>query len=64
MYYTLRGLIPVIVLARLAVDRCEARQGIGKAMLADAMKRAAKAARIVGARTLLVHALSDDAIAL
>ena len=50
-------------MARLAVDRCEARQGLGKAMLADAMKRAAKAARIVGARALLVHALSDDAVA-
>lgn len=55
--------VPVIILARLAVDRGEARQGLGTALLGDAMKRSVRAAGIIGARALLVHALDDRAAA-
>jgi predicted N-acetyltransferase YhbS len=54
--------IPVIVLARLAVDSSESGQGIGKALLADGMKRVAQAARILGARALVVQPLDEKAI--
>lgn len=53
--------IPVIVLARLAVLSEEQGSGLGKALLADAMKRAAKASAIIGARALVVHALDESA---
>jgi predicted N-acetyltransferase YhbS len=53
--------IPVIILARLAVSVDEQGSGLGKALLADAMKRAAKASAIIGARALVVHALDDKA---
>jgi GNAT superfamily N-acetyltransferase len=53
--------IPVIILAMLGVDKAEKRQGIGEDLLADAMRRALQAAKIIGARALLIHAL--DAVA-
>jgi GNAT superfamily N-acetyltransferase len=54
--------IPVIILARLGVHRDEKGQGIGQGLLADAMKRSLQAARHVGARALLVHALDASAV--
>lgn len=53
--------IPVILLARLAVDRHWTGQGLGSALLKDALKRTAQAAETIGARALLVHALDDEA---
>lgn len=53
--------IPVILLARLAVDRMEQRRGLGSALLKDAFYRVASAAEIVGARAVLVHAIDPDA---
>ena len=53
--------IPVILLARLAVDKREAGKGLGKALLRDALSRIARAADIVGARAVLVHAIDDQA---
>jgi len=53
--------IPVILLARLAVDTDEKRTGLGKALLKDALLRIAHAADIVGARAVLVHAIDDQA---
>jgi GNAT superfamily N-acetyltransferase len=53
--------IPVMVLARLAVDqRLQGRQ-VGGALLKDALRRAAAVAQNVGVRALLVHALNEDA---
>ena len=53
--------IPVLVLARLAIDqRCKA-QGLGKALLKDAVQRAMRVARDVGVRALLVHAIDESA---
>ena len=53
--------IPVMVLGRLAVDRRYQGQGIGKALLRDAMLRVLQAAEIVGVKAILVHAPSDEA---
>lgn len=53
--------IPVIILARLAVAADEQGHGIGAALTSDAMKRAAQASAIIGARALIVHALDEKA---
>jgi|SRR5579859_1703401 len=53
--------IPVILLARLAVDKDEKGRGLGKALLKDALLRIAQAANIVGARAVLVHAIDEAA---
>ncbi|HET9307517.1 MAG TPA: GNAT family N-acetyltransferase [Candidatus Sulfotelmatobacter sp.] len=53
--------IPIILLARLAVDRDEKGTGLGKALLKDALLRIAHAAEIVGARAVLVHAIDEQA---
>jgi GNAT superfamily N-acetyltransferase len=53
--------IPVILLARLAVDRNIQSQGIGSALLKDALLRTAQAADTIGARALVVHAKDDNA---
>lgn len=53
--------IPVTVLGRLAIDRTRQGAGLGTAMLQDAVLRTVQAAQIVGARGLLVHAISDAA---
>lgn len=55
--------IPVIILARLAVDRRVQGIGLGTALLDDAATRAKAGAAIVGARALLVHALDEQAAA-
>jgi GNAT superfamily N-acetyltransferase len=51
--------IPVVVLARLAVDRTERGAGLGRALLKDALVRIAGAADIVGVRAVLVHAKDE-----
>jgi GNAT superfamily N-acetyltransferase len=53
--------IPVILLARLAIDKDEKGAGLGKALLKDALLRIASAANIVGARAVLVHAIDESA---
>jgi GNAT superfamily N-acetyltransferase len=53
--------IPIILLARLAVDKDERGTGLGKALLKDALRRIAQAADIVGARAVLVHAIDQQA---
>lgn len=53
--------IPVMLLARLAVDQHYAGHGIGTGMLQDALLRTLQAADIAGIRAMLVHALSDKA---
>jgi GNAT superfamily N-acetyltransferase len=53
--------IPVILLARLAVDISIHGQGVGSALLKDAMIRTAQAADTIGARAVLVHAQDDNA---
>ena len=53
--------VPVILLARLAVDLRVQRRGVGAGLLKDALIRTATAADTVGARALLVHAKDSDA---
>jgi GNAT superfamily N-acetyltransferase len=53
--------IPVILLARLAVDSAEQARGLGTALLKDALLRTIQAAEIAGLRAMLVHAKDDSA---
>ena len=53
--------IPVILLARLAVDQREQGQGLGAALLKDALRRAYAGAEIIGGRAVLVHAIDVEA---
>ena len=53
--------IPVMILARLAVDRAEQGAGLGRALLKDALLRTAQAAEIAGIRALVVHAKNEQA---
>jgi GNAT superfamily N-acetyltransferase len=53
--------VPVILLARLAVDRSEQGRGLGAGLLKDALLRAAQAADIIGCRAVLVHAKDQAA---
>jgi GNAT superfamily N-acetyltransferase len=52
--------IPVMILARLAVDRRWQNRGVGRGLLKDALKRTAQAADLAGIRALLVHAKDAD----
>ncbi len=53
--------VPVVILARLAVDETEQRSGLGRALLKDALLRIAHAADVVGARAVVVHANDERA---
>jgi len=53
--------VPMAVLGRLAVDRSMQGQGLGVALLQDAVLRVQRAAAILGIRGLLVHAISEQA---
>ncbi len=53
--------IPVIILARLAIDREFHGRGLGRALLRDAGMRAMQAAETIGIRGIVVHAISDKA---
>jgi GNAT superfamily N-acetyltransferase len=53
--------VPLVLLARLAVDRRWQNQGVGKDLLKDAMLRTLQAADIAGVRALAVHAKDDEA---
>ena len=53
--------IPVMLLARLAVDHREAGKGLGKGLLKDALLRTIQAADIGGLRAVLTHAKDEDA---
>lgn len=54
--------IPVMVLGRLAVDINWQGQGIGKALLRDAILRTLQVSEIVGVKALVVHALSGQSV--
>lgn len=56
-----RHSVPVMILARLAVDHSHQGQGLGKALLKDALMRTVQAADIAGIRALLVHTKDDEA---
>lgn len=53
--------IPVLLLARLAVEQAYHGKGLGAGLLRDALLKAPKAAEIAGIRAMLVHAKDDGA---
>jgi GNAT superfamily N-acetyltransferase len=53
--------IPVMLLARLAVDLRAQGMQLGAALLQDALQRSVQVAQHTGVRALLVHALNDKA---
>ncbi len=53
--------IPAMLMGRLAVDKSRQGEGLGKALLKDAILRILKAAEISGMKALLVHALDQTA---
>ncbi len=53
--------VPVMILARLAVDREYQGKGLGRALLKNALLRTLQAADIAGIRAVLVHAKDDAA---
>jgi hypothetical protein len=53
--------VPVMLLARLGVDISRQCQGLGRALLKDAILRTLQAAEIAGIRCLLAHAKDEEA---
>jgi predicted N-acetyltransferase YhbS len=53
--------VPVAILARLAVDVSRQDQGIGAALLNDALARVVRASEQVAVRAVVVHAADDNA---
>lgn len=53
--------LPIIILARLAVDSSYQGQGLGADLLHDAVLRICRVAEKIGVRAIMVHALSDVA---
>ena len=53
--------IPVVILARLAVDRAYQGRGLGRALFRDSARRVSNAADAIGIRGVVVHAISEQA---
>jgi GNAT superfamily N-acetyltransferase len=53
--------LPVLLLGRLAIDRRHQNQGLGQALLRDALLRAVSVAQDTGVFAILLHALSEPA---
>jgi len=53
--------IPLIILARLAVDLDYQKRGLGFSLLQDAIRRAVAVAEHAGIRALLTHPLDTEA---
>jgi GNAT superfamily N-acetyltransferase len=53
--------VPVVILARLAVDQRYRGRGLGAGMLKDAIRRTLLIAEQAGVRALLTHPIDEDA---
>lgn len=53
--------VPVIVLARLAVDREHQDAGVGRSLLIDALLRTLQVSQEIGVRAVVAHAMTDAA---
>jgi len=53
--------VPAVLLARLAVDEDHQGQGLGAAMLAEAIEISMQAAERIGIACMIVHAKDEDA---
>jgi GNAT superfamily N-acetyltransferase len=51
--------VPIILIARLGVERSEHGHGLGKGLLKDALLRCIRVSDIAGCRAVLVHAKDD-----
>ena len=56
-----RHAVPVMILARLAVDLEHQNKGVGSGLLKEALLRTAQAAELAGIRAVFVHAKDDAA---
>jgi GNAT superfamily N-acetyltransferase len=54
--------VPVVLLARLALDEAEHGTSLGGYLLVDALRRCVRGGREFGARAVVLDAISDDAI--
>lgn len=54
--------VPAILLGRLAVDLGHQGNQVARSLLQDALLKCATAADSIGARAVIVHAISDDAV--
>lgn len=52
--------VPVVLLARLAVDTSVTGRGVGAWLLRDAMIRTLAASETIGVRAMLVHAVEEN----
>jgi GNAT superfamily N-acetyltransferase len=60
-----RGLpaqVPLLLIGRLAVDAQWRGQGLGSALLADALRRCLAASEIAGVRGIVAHAIDEAAV--
>jgi GNAT superfamily N-acetyltransferase len=55
--------VPLLLLARLAIDRAFQGMGLGGVLLSDALRRCLSASEIAGARGVIAHAIDEDAVA-
>jgi GNAT superfamily N-acetyltransferase len=55
--------VAVALLGRFAITRSQHGRGLGKLLLIDALRRAARASQEVAAHAVVVDAIDDDAIA-
>jgi predicted N-acetyltransferase YhbS len=53
--------IPIVILARLAIDTSCQGRGLGRALFRDAAFRVVRAADTIGIRGIIVHAISTEA---
>jgi GNAT superfamily N-acetyltransferase len=54
--------VPLLLIGRIAVDAEWRGQGIGSALLVDALRRCLAASEIAGARGVVAHAIDDAAV--
>ena len=54
--------VPIILIARLAIDRTAKGKGLGAALLKDAFQRAVGAATAIAGRAIVVHAIDEEAV--
>lgn len=55
--------VPIMLLARLAIDKSEQGKGLGKGLLKEAFLKTTAAADIAGLRAILVDAIDEQAAA-
>ncbi len=53
--------VPIILMARFAVDSAEQGKGLGRALFRDALRRSLSGSEAIGGRAFLVHAKDEAA---